>query len=358
MAKTPLAVIRSGKVLDASAEARRMGITPGMANSEARYASRSSEVRFVNYKPEDYLELSRRWMDTCCEFSSVLEPVEPQCAFLDLSALPGAREMAVPLAADLYHSIKLCPRIGIASSKLTARLAPEPIPEGCDASFLAPLSIHSLWLARAEHLRRLDFLGYRLIGDVAKLPQQLLVEQFGQEGVRISLLARGAERSAVRALYPPDELSARFRFIQPARKDAELEAGLKYLANHLGEILQARDQQTTQIQIEAAFENQTAAALRTFSKPMQSPGALLTGLRLSLRMLEINQDVYSLYARFPNVETAQRKQLTLDSTNKNKKDVENALKRVKETFGNAAIKKADEVVVSRRQQLLGRIGWK
>src|SRR5688500_1320377 len=90
-------VLRNKLVLDANAPARAMGIVPGIASSEARYAARGGEVRFVDFKPEDYTEEAKRWLDICAEYTGVIEPIDSHCAYLDLRALPSPHEIAEPL---------------------------------------------------------------------------------------------------------------------------------------------------------------------------------------------------------------------------------------------------------------------
>ncbi|MBA3725364.1 MAG: hypothetical protein H0W86_02670 [Armatimonadetes bacterium] len=348
-----VAVVRARKVLDSSPGARKIGIHPGMAASEARYASQGSKMRFVDYRESDYAETSARWLDICCEYTAIIEPVEPHCAFLDLSTLAGARELALAMSADIYGAVRICPRIGIASSKLVARLTGQVIPEGGDAGFLAQLPIESLWMAKPEHLRRLSFLGYRTIGEVARLPLEVLQKQFGQAGLQISLWVRGMDRTPVRPLYPPEELSARFTFPQPVRLDQEVEAGLKALAEHFGSVLRTRDMQTKQIELEVVFEgNRVESAARCFVNPMQSPGALLTGLRLTLRLVALGSEIYSIRARFPKIEPSDRSQMTLDATVKDAEKANGAIKQLQETFGQGIIKRAGEVEAPRRQKFL------
>lgn len=353
LASQAIAVMRKRRMLDASAAARKLGILPGIAASEARYAARAGAVKFIDYDESDYSTESKRWLDVCAGATTVIEPLEPHCAFLDLSGHPGARELATPIAADIYAAIRLCPRIGIAAGKLVARLATEAVPEGADAAYIAGLPIESLWQAKPDHLRRLRFLGYRTIGEVAALPAHLLQKHFGQEGIKISLLARGSDRTPVRALYPPDELAARFNFPQPARLDQEIESGLRFLSKRLGAVLCARDQQTSLIELAVLFGNgQSQNAQRRFTHAMQSPGALLTGLRLTLRRISITQEICSILARLPHVERTTRKQLALQNNTKDETAANILLTSLKNTFGNDSVKKATEIEVPRRQQIL------
>ena len=343
-------VIRDRLVLDSDAKARTLGIAPGIASSEARYAARGGDVRFIDYKPEDYAEEARVWLDICAEYTGVIEPVDPHCAYLDLSVLPAAHEVAEPMAADIFRAIRICPQMSIANSKLVARLAGKAMRPGEDAAFLASLPIESLWPVKMEHRRRLRFLGYRTIGEVASLPSSLLVKQFGNDGLSILRWAMGIDESKVRALYPPEEISDKFYFPQPARNDAEIETALQHLSKHLSEKLQSRDAQTRKIALRVIFETHEQAVERTFNRPMRSAGALLTGIRLTLRQVDVNQDVCALLAKVVH-EPATDAQYAIE-IEKEHSDACPAVQRLKETFGVNAIYTAKEVATPRRRLLL------
>ncbi|MCH8273868.1 MAG: hypothetical protein IH851_03680 [Armatimonadetes bacterium] len=362
----PLVVLKDRRVLDSCAQARKYGVRPGITAPEARYAARghSPAPRFIEFKEEDYAALSRSYLNVCAEYASAVEPVSPHCAFLDLSLLPGARQTAHPLAADIYHAVRLCPQIGIAGSRLTACLAAEctqgratVLPPGGDARFLAPLPIETLWTARPEILRRLRHMGYRTVGAAASLPAHLLKKHFGDEGLRVSQWAKGIDRTPVRALYPPDEVASALQFPQPARLSQEIEAGLRRLAERLSAGLRARDRQASEIELEVGFEGSLAqTARRSFTRPIGSFGALLTGLRLTLRKIPLDGDIQSLSARLHELRGREETQMRIADTSRQetdgKKQFEHTMKRLKGAFGENTIRKADEIPLPRRVELL------
>lgn len=345
-----LAVLRTRSVLDSNAAARSMGIVQGIAASEARYAARGEHVRFIDYRSEDYAEDARSWLDVCAEYTSVIEPLDPHCAYLDLDALPAPHEVAEPLGADLYNAIRLCPQIGIAGSRLVARLAGRALLPGQDAAFLSALPIESLWPVAIEQRKRLRFLGYRTIGEVANLPSSLLKKQFGVQGTSILRCAMGIDESRVRALYPPEEIAAKFYFPQPAKNDAEIETALLAMANELESKLAARGAQTRKIALKVMFERREECAVRTFNRPMRSAGALLTGIRLTLRQVEIEEDVATLLVQ-SIYEPSTDAQYAIE-IDKSGSDASPAIARLKETFGANAIFSATEIVTPRRRMLL------
>lgn len=361
LAGRPVAVLRDRAVLDASIQARRYGIHPGLRAAEARYAGRgrAQEPVFVDYRREDYAAASRRFLDACAEYASAVEPVDDHAAFLDLGRLPHARDDAMRIVADIFHACGVCPRVGIASSKLVARIAAarsqghaEVVAEGGDSNYLSPVSIEHLWLAEPEALQRLKRLGIRTCGEAAALDSALLRRHFGDEGARIRLWAQGSDPTRVLPLYPPDEVRAAFHFPQPARLDAEMEPALLSLAQTLSESLREKNLAANEVELETHFEDGTVrGAKRAFTRPMQSLGALLTGLRLTLRRISIEQGISALYVRLEDVRPAGQAQRALrDDESAN--GCEQALLRLKKVFGSEAIKTAAQMEPQRRDLLL------
>lgn len=348
--KEPVVVLRGRSVLDSNVSARRMGIVPGIASSEARYATRGAPVRFEEYREDEYAERAKQWLDVCCEYTTVIEPLQPHSAYLDLRALPAPHEVAEQLAADLFHAVRLCPTVGLAKNKLIARVAGRALFPCEEAAFFSGLSIDSLWRVPIEHRRRLRFLGYRTIGEVARLPDSLLRSQFGDQGTAILRWAMGIDDSPVLALYPPEEVSAKFYFPQPARNDAEIEAAIQRLSVELSAKLESRDAQARKVQLTAFFERRESHHSRVFNRPMRGAGPLSTGIRLTLRQCEIAEDVFALHVCLQH-EPAADLQAGFDD-NPAQPVIDPALARLKDTFGSQAVVSAGDVATPRRRLLL------
>lgn len=366
--RSPLVVLHAHTVLDSSPEARRAGILPEMTSQEARYAARgcSEPAVFVEYKEDDYLPASRGFLDVCKGFASAVEPVASHQAFLDLGNLASVRDLTFQLSADLYSSVRLCPRIGLAETMLVARLASETgevVPPGSDRKFIASLPIEKLWPANARVLARLRHLGYRTIGEVAALPRDVLRGQFGDEGDRIVEWSNGKDRRVVQSAYPPDELYARFSFPQPARLDGELEPALHKLSALLARQLELRDRQSAEIELELLFDDGfRRVARREFLHPMQSEGSLITGLRLTLRRIKIDREVHSIHARLLKIKRPDQKQFDLTRSRQEENRANLVLKRLQANYGSESIKRAAELETPRRDLLLRAwkeaTGWK
>ncbi len=368
-----IVVLKDRRVIDASADTRRLGVGPGMTAAEAKYTARGFETApiFVEYRNEDFLPFSESYLKVCAEYASAVEPVAEHCAFLDLGLLAGAREVAYALAADLYHAVKVCARIGIAECKLVAKIAAERavgdveiVAARGDEAYIAPLPIESLWRVDRNCLLRLRNLGYRTVGEVAAFDAALLRKHFGDEGFRISQLAKGIDRSRIESIYPPDDIRAQFHFPQPARLSSEIEPSIFDLARTLSEELSARSRMASIIELAATFEDSSMRlTCREFAKPMHTYGALLTGLRLTLRNINIDEELASLSVKLNKVVALDTRQISMPGTSADagSKDLilesaERTAKQLQETFGEESVLRASNRFVERRDLLLR--AWK
>ncbi|MDX1502360.1 MAG: DNA polymerase Y family protein [Thermoanaerobaculia bacterium] len=99
-------------------------------------------------------------------------------------------------------------RVGIASSKLAARVAAESsatpvvVAAGSEASFLAPLPLARL-APEAAVVETLHRWGVRSIGELARLPKNRVASRLGAEGRMLLERARGVDRRPIIPYRPP-----------------------------------------------------------------------------------------------------------------------------------------------------------
>jgi protein ImuB len=99
-------------------------------------------------------------------------------------------------------------RVGIASSKLAARVAagqPEPpviVPAGEEAAFLAPLPLQRL-APEVELAETLERWGVQSVGDFAKLPPSRVASRLGRLGRELHATARGIDPRPLIPREPP-----------------------------------------------------------------------------------------------------------------------------------------------------------
>jgi DNA polymerase-4 len=196
-----------GVVSAASYEARRFGIHSAMPLRTA--AALCPQAVFVPVDGARYAEESKRVMAILRRFTPAVEPVSIDEAFLDVTgslALYGPGEsVARQVKAAVREETRLTASVGVAATKLVAKIASDlrkpdglvVVAPGDEQAFLAPLPIERLWGVGASARRVLAEYDVRTIGDLAGLPEDVLVRRFGRHGASLAARARGIDPSPV-----------------------------------------------------------------------------------------------------------------------------------------------------------------
>ena len=196
-----------GVVSTASYEARVFGVHSAMP---LRQAGRlCPHGIFVPVDGAKYQAVSRQVMAVLRRFTPSVEPVSIDEAFLDVTAsrrMFGDGEAIGRQIKDAVRAeVDLPISVGVASTKLVAKIASDlrkpdglvVVEPGTEAEFLAPLAITRLWGVGAKSAAALREYGVRTIGDLAALPDDLLVRRFGKYGAAIGERARGIDADPV-----------------------------------------------------------------------------------------------------------------------------------------------------------------
>jgi len=149
------------------------------------------------------------------------------------------------IAGTIKERIKaetgLTASVGVAPNKFLAKLAsdlrkPDGLvvvpPEGVPA-FLAPLPVGRIWGVGAKAEKRLHALGVRTIGQLAALPEKVLVGHFGELGRHVGRLARGEDDRAVVPDREARSISTETTFAQDIGDRDTLRVWLLGLTDHL-----------------------------------------------------------------------------------------------------------------------------
>jgi protein ImuB len=202
----------AARVIAATRLARNAGVRPGLSLPQARalapkLIARPRDEECERTAQEALLEIAE-------SFSPRVEDAGQGLAYLDVEGLerrfPGPTgELDLGRAlAQAAEAAGLPARVGIASSKLAARIAaglPETVvavPAGEEAAFLAPLPLARLApeMAIASTLERW---GVRSIGDLARLPAARVMSRLGRTGGDLHAAARGENPHPLVPREPP-----------------------------------------------------------------------------------------------------------------------------------------------------------
>jgi DNA polymerase IV len=196
-----------GVVSTASYEARVFGVHSAMSLREA--GRLCPHGIFLPVDGAKYQAASKAVMAVLRRFTPLVEPISIDEAFLDVT---GSRilfgdgdAIGRRIKDEVKASVDLTISVGVATTKLVAKIASDlrkpdglvVVEPGDEETFLAPLEIRRLWGVGEKSAAVLREYGVRTIGDLAALPDDLLVRRFGKHGASLGQRARGVDDDLV-----------------------------------------------------------------------------------------------------------------------------------------------------------------
>jgi hypothetical protein len=244
-----------GTVIDASPEARALGVRRGMALGAAHRLA--PEAVFLDPEPDADAATIETAFERLAAFSpsvaGTADPHAPAFGLFEvqvdgLGPLWGAEPVLVGRIGNaLERLLPGEPRAGIAGTRFAATIAaihaapgaPILVPPGDDAAFLASYPA-GLLTTDPDVRARLTRFGLRRIGAVAELARSALVARFGDEGERLHARANGQETDPFRPRRAPERLLLGLPIEPPVEELEPLRFVLHRLAAALTDQLQAR----------------------------------------------------------------------------------------------------------------------
>jgi len=205
----PIGVCGEGRTVIASAsyEAKAFGVKSGMNLSEAKKCC--PNLILVSLNPAKYIDTAQRVIGILLQFTDLVEVFSIDEAFLDVTntahLFEGAEAIAHKIKDEINKELGLTCSIGIAPNKLLAKYASdqckpngilrikrEDIPE-----LLKDLPVNKLCGIGERLALRLKELGILTLGDLAKCPIEILLKNFGKNGIRLKNMGMGFDPSPV-----------------------------------------------------------------------------------------------------------------------------------------------------------------
>ncbi len=145
-------------------------------------------------------------------FTSLIEPLSLDEAYLDVTAHPGAPgPLAQVIRGTIFRKTKLTSSAGIGPNKLIAKIASEidkpngqfeVTPEQV-SEFMQNLPVRKIWGIGEKTERKLEELGVKTCGELQRFSRPDLVDLFGKFGLDLYDLCRGIDHRPVE----PDHLT-------------------------------------------------------------------------------------------------------------------------------------------------------
>jgi DNA polymerase-4 len=240
-----------GVVSTASYEARVYGIRSAMPLRTA--GALCPHAIFVPVDGKKYSRASREVMDILGRFTPQVEQLSIDEAFLDVTGTEGlfgsGEEIGRQLKEAVRSEVQLTISVGVASNRLIAKVASDlrkpdglvVVPPGTEAEFLDPLPIERLWGVGARTRQALADYEIKTIGDLARLPSDVLVRRFGSMGATLSARARGVGDTVVGHDDPAKSISHEHTFDVDTDDWATIERTLLALSEGVGSRLRAAE---------------------------------------------------------------------------------------------------------------------
>lgn len=275
--RAPLVAVEGNRVLHATPEARREGVTPGMSLAGANLRSGALQVTEVSEA-----ELQAAW-------ESVLRELYGLTPFLDGArrgrALLGISAAEARMVAEAYDS-----PVGHAGGREIAELAAlstrpgrcRVLPVGSEAIFLGRLPLRFLrGVGLSDYLlRRLGWLGLSSVGELAGWRKGQLKEFLGAEADLLLPYLHGPWRERLPLAQPPRALRRTVRFEEPLFEPGPLEAVLGRLALALEEALAGRA--AGRLTLAAEVGGAELRATRFAKKPLRAARDMVSLAQLAL----------------------------------------------------------------------------
>jgi DNA polymerase-4 len=345
-----------GVVSAASYEARPYGVHSAMPMAHARRAI--PHAVFLAPRFAEYERFSTQVMEILRSITPLVEPISLDEAFLDVAG--ARRRLGDGPAIGMYARARirdesgLVASVGVATTKFLAKIASDMakpdglliVEPGEEDAFLHPLPLGRLWGVGPATLARLETLGVRTVGDIAKLPEATLVTALGAaHGSHLSQLAHNIDDRDVTPERATKSIGNEETFPRDVRVRADLEREIVRLADRVAGRLRHAGLAARTITLKVRFADfRTITRSRTEPEPTALSTDITAIARELLAAVDVAKGIRLLGISGSQLMTPARRQGVLDLGVDDADDgrarrgaVENAVDAVRARFGAGAV---------------------
>jgi DNA polymerase-4 len=287
---------KRGVVATACYIARTYGVRSAMPMFEA--LSRCPHAVVVKPNMAKYVEVGREVRKRMRDLTPLVEPLSIDEAFLDLTGTErlhgmNAARMLARFAAQVDRDIGISVSIGLSGNKFLAKIASDiDKPRGFAVlapaeapAFLAPKPVGFIYGVGAVSAGKLANDGFRLIADLQRADERDLMRRYGEEGLRLSRLARGIDSRAVDPERETKSVSAETTFNSDIAEFRPLEQHLWHLCEKVSSRMKAQGLAGSTVTLKLKSAD---FKLRTRARSLGGPTQLAT------RIFEAGRDLLRL----------------------------------------------------------------
>ena len=245
---------RRGVLCTSNYEARKFGVKAAMPTGHALKLC----PRLIIVKPNfrKYSEASEKVFEIFHEFTSLVEPMSLDEAYLDVSNVQlfqgSATLMAQEIRKLIFERTGLTASAGIGPNKLIAKLASDiNKPNGlCTISpsmvegFISKMPIERLWGVGKVTAKKMSELGIKTCFDLQKHSRSDIIHHFGKFGDTLFDFCRGIDVREVEPDYERKSLGTEETFLKDIANFAEMKEHVSRMVQEVQEALDSHQDKT------------------------------------------------------------------------------------------------------------------
>jgi nucleotidyltransferase/DNA polymerase involved in DNA repair len=305
-----------------------------------------------------YSQVSKEIFKLLENFTDQIEPLSIDEAFLDItgsiSLFGSAQNIAEQLKTLIKRKQGLTASVGIAPNKFIAKIASDlDKPDGLVVvrgsevqGFLNPLPLDKLWGAGEKTIQKLNSSGIYKVGDLARLPLDVLQKKFGSLGKHFYLLSRGIDDRPVLQRSLVKSVSNEHTFSEDTLDDDLIHETLLKLTEKVGYRLREKNLKGRTVHLKLRYKGfETITRNRTIGYPTDNTDTIFRIIQdLFKKNYQKERKIRLLGVGLSGFGLADQKQLSIfDDQNLQTSELDEIEDLIRRKFGKSSISRADTI---------------
>jgi DNA polymerase-4 len=344
-----------GVVAAANYVARKFGVHSAMPAVTAKRLC--AHGIFLRPRMEYYAEISDQIRAIFERFTPLVEPLSLDEAFLDVTGserlFGSAVDIGRAIKQEIRERLRLIASVGVAPNKFLAKIASDlQKPDGFVVvepaqvqEFLDPLPVGRLWGVGKVTGNAFEKLGIHRIGQLRRMPVELLRHHFGCSGDHLWELSQGIDDRSVVPEQEAKSISHETTFAKDLADPEVMRAWLLELSDQVGCRLRRHGLKGRTVNLKVRFEDfhtitraQTLPQATNVTQEICQTAARMFAERLPARRLHIRL----LGVGMSGLDQPELVQLSLfpEAEHERQSRLDEVADRIKEKFGEASLQRA------------------